>query len=180
MVETRRNPTNRGRQPVAAVPDDEDILERMTDAPEPKTPMRSVETDKHEHDENEDEDNAGEGSSSLRERLLNTPSKERFQELARQYKQLEQKCQGLKDEVTVLLAERVDFDLVIKNLEIERDEAIAHRDLAIRDRGDLAFRLLNRSNSSGAPIVEAIANRNNHEANVDVNIHSPREARRKR
>ncbi|KUM55330.1 hypothetical protein ACN42_g11987, partial [Penicillium freii] len=81
------------------------------------------------------------------------------QELARQYKRLEQENQKLKDEVTVLLAERVDFDPVIKNLEIERDEAIAHRDLAIRDRGDLAFRLLNRSNSSGAPIVEAIANR---------------------
>ncbi|KUM55483.1 hypothetical protein ACN42_g11785, partial [Penicillium freii] len=81
------------------------------------------------------------------------------QELARQYKRLEQENQKLKDEVIVLLAERVDFDPVIKNLEIERDEAIAYRDLAIRDRGDLAFRLLNRSNSSGVPIVEAIANR---------------------
>lgn len=157
MVETRRNPMNRGKQPVVAVPDDEETPEHETDVQEPKTPMRSVETD--EHDDDEDEDNIGEGSSSLRERLLNTPSKERFQELARQYKLLEQKCQELKDEVTVLLAERVDFDDVIKNLQIERDEAIAHRDLAIKDRGDLAFQLLNRNYSSGAPNVEAIANR---------------------
>ena len=94
MVETRRNPTNRGKQPVAAMPDDKEIPEYKTDVQEPKTPIRSVETDKHEHEynENKDKDNAEEGSSSLRERLLNTPSKERFQELARQYKRLEQKC----------------------------------------------------------------------------------------
>lgn len=119
--------------------------------------MRLVKTDKYEYDK--DEDNPGEGSSSLRERLLNTLSKERFQELTLQYKRLEQKCQQFKDEVIVLLAERVDFDLTIKNLEIERDKAIAYRDLAIRDRGDLIFQLLNRNNSSGVPIVEAIANR---------------------
>ena len=76
MVETRRNPINRGKQPVATMPDNEDTLEYIADAPEPKTPitepMRSVDTD------NKDKDNASEGSSSLYKRLIKTPSKERF------------------------------------------------------------------------------------------------------
>ena len=74
MVETWRNPTNRGKQPVVTVPDNEEIPEHETDVQEPKTLMRSVETDKHD----DDKDNVGEGSSSLRKRLLNTLSKERF------------------------------------------------------------------------------------------------------
>ncbi|KAJ5969938.1 hypothetical protein N7501_006186 [Penicillium viridicatum] len=47
---------------------------------EPKTPIRLVETDKYEYEynKNKDKDNAREGSSSLYERLLNTPLKERF------------------------------------------------------------------------------------------------------
>ncbi|KUM55452.1 hypothetical protein ACN42_g11823 [Penicillium freii] len=137
MVETRRNPMNRGKQPVAAMPNDEDTPEHMADAPEPKTPitepMRSVDTD------DKDKDNAGEGSSSLRERLIKTPSKERFQELARQYKRLEQENQKLKDEVTVLMAERVDIDDMMKDLKIERDEAIAYYEYAIRARDSLIY-----------------------------------------
>ncbi|CRL28794.1 unnamed protein product [Penicillium camemberti] len=65
MVETRRNPINRGKQPVATMPNDKDTLEHIVDAPEPKTPitepMRSVDTN------DEDKDNASEGLSSLYE-----------------------------------------------------------------------------------------------------------------
>ncbi|KAJ6140628.1 hypothetical protein N7497_011521 [Penicillium chrysogenum] len=49
----------------------------------------------------------------------------------------------LEDEIIVLRAERTKLDNAIEALRIERDEAIAHRDIAIRERGELAFRLLN-------------------------------------
>ncbi|CAG8109933.1 unnamed protein product [Penicillium nalgiovense] len=97
MVETRRNPMNRSKQPIVAMPDDEEAPEHMTDAPEPKTPIRSVETDEHD----EDDDDAREGSS-LRDRLQKTPTKERFFELVREYKRLKEKNRELEDEVTVL------------------------------------------------------------------------------
>ena len=152
MVGTKRYPMNRGKQPVAAVPDDEETPEHVTDVHEPKTPitepMRPVETGESD----EDNDNAGEGSSSMRDRLQNTPSKERFHELVRQYKKLEQKNQELKDELAVLLAERVEATDTIESLKIERDEAIAHYEHAIRARDGLAYQLVNRTS---APIMEA-------------------------
>ena len=60
--------------------DDEETPEYKTDIYEPKTLIRSVETNKHNNDE--DKDNVGEGSSSLHKWLLNILSKKRFQELA--------------------------------------------------------------------------------------------------
>ena len=61
--------------------------------------------------------------------------------------------------MTVLLAKRVDFDDIIKNLQIECNKAIAYCDLAIKDYSDLVFQLLNRNYSFSAPNVKAIANR---------------------
>ena len=152
MVGTKQYPINRGKQPVAAVPDNEETPEHMTDIHEPKTPItepiRLVKT----REPNEDDNNAGEGSSSIRDRLQNTPSKERFYKLIRQYKKLEQKNQELKDELTVLLTERVKATNTIKSLKIERDEAIAYYEHAIRARDGLTYQLVNRTS---APIVEA-------------------------
>ncbi|KAJ5836205.1 hypothetical protein N7447_002231 [Penicillium robsamsonii] len=87
----------------------------------------------------EDDDNAEEGAS-MRERLQKTPTKERFYELA---------------------PDKVNTEAMVKNLVIERDEAITHRDIAIRERGDLTFRLMNLQNQTGTdePIAGAAATR---------------------
>ncbi|KAF7515111.1 hypothetical protein PCG10_003915, partial [Penicillium crustosum] len=81
MVGTKRYPINRGKQPVAAVLDNEETPEYETDVHEPKTPItkpiRLVETG----EPNKDDNNAREGSSSIRDRLQNTLSKERFYKL---------------------------------------------------------------------------------------------------
>ena len=76
MVKTRRNPTNRSKQPVATILNKEEIDDRMIDTSTPKTPYteRSVDTSKY----NKDNGNTREGSSSIREQLRKTPSKERF------------------------------------------------------------------------------------------------------
>ncbi|OQE35291.1 hypothetical protein PENNAL_c0831G02630 [Penicillium nalgiovense] len=64
MAGSKRNPlTNRGKQPTV-VPKEDD----------------------KSHDEHNEED-----KSSIRERLYKTPSKERFHELARDYKKLKDK-----------------------------------------------------------------------------------------
>ena len=81
MVSTKRYPINRGKQPVATVLNDKETSEYMIDIYEPKTPItkpiRLVETG----EPNKDDDNAREGSSSIRDRLQNILSKERFYEL---------------------------------------------------------------------------------------------------
>ena len=76
MVETRRNPTNRGKQPVATIFDEEEIDDRMIDTSTPKTPHTERPVDTGEH--NKDDNNTKEGSSPIREQLRKTPSKERF------------------------------------------------------------------------------------------------------
>ncbi|QQK44881.1 Zinc finger, CCHC-type [Penicillium digitatum] len=124
-------------------------LDPNTPTPEPQRPV----------DAGEDDSN-GEGSS-IRERRQKTPTRERFHELAREYQNLKRKVQELEDEVTVLHSDKIETEIVIELLTQERDEAIAHRDIAIRERGDLAFRLVNPQNqsSSSTPMVDAITNR---------------------
>lgn len=150
MVGTKRYPPSRGKQP-AAVPEEETqeqeatvALDPSTPTPDPQRPVESVEDD--EDDE-----------SSLRDRLHKTPTRERFVELAQEYRKLKERVRELQDEVVVLQAEKPETDVMIEHLQLERDEAIAHRDIAVRERGDLAFRLVNLQNqtSTGAPIVEA-------------------------
>ena len=152
MVGTKRYLMNRGKQPVAAVPNNKETPEYVTDVHEPKTPItepiRLVET----REPDEDDDNAGEGSSSIRDRLQNTPSKERFYKLVCQYKKLEQKNQELKDELVVLLIERDKATDIIESLKIERNEAIAYYEYTIRARNSLIYQLVNRTS---VPIVEA-------------------------
>ncbi|EKV19520.1 hypothetical protein PDIG_02490 [Penicillium digitatum PHI26] len=158
MAGSKRYPTNRGKQPVADLPEDEEesveqeivaALDPNTPTPEPQRPV----------DAGEDDSN-GEGSS-IRERRQKTPTRERFHELAREYQNLKRKVQELEDEVTVLHSDKIETEIVIELLTQERDEAIAHRDIAIRERGDLAFRLVNPQNqsSSSTPMVDAITNR---------------------
>ncbi|OQE59199.1 hypothetical protein PENNAL_c0337G09466, partial [Penicillium nalgiovense] len=157
MAGSKRNPpTNRGKQPAVILEEDDESHEQETAAAlDPNTPtpdpQRPVDTGDYEE---EDE-------SSIRARLQQTPSKERFYELARDHKRLKNRIQELEDEVTVLHAEKVETDMLLKSLQQDCEEAIAHRDIAIRERGDLAFRLVNVQNqiSSGAPIVEAAAGR---------------------
>ncbi|EKV20697.1 hypothetical protein PDIP_13780 [Penicillium digitatum Pd1] len=159
MAGSKRYPTNRGKQPVTDLPEGEEesveqeivaALDPNTPTPEPQRPV-----DAGEHDE---DDGNGEGSF-IRERLQKTPTRERFHELAREYQNLKKKVQELEDEVTVLHSDKIETEIVIESLTQERDEAIAHRDLAVRERGDLALRLVNLQNQAGAPIVEATATR---------------------
>ncbi|KAJ5494129.1 hypothetical protein N7463_008420 [Penicillium fimorum] len=160
MAPPRKTPVNRGKHPAVAVPDEE-THEHEDDALDPKTPTpdppRPVDTD----EDNEDDD-GGEGPS-MRERLQKTPSRERFHELANQYKKLRMTIQDLQDEIIVFQTDKVETNMIIESLTQERDEAIAHRDHAIRERGDLAFRLVNLQNSnvtsSGAPMMEAVTTR---------------------
>ena len=69
MVGTKRYPMNRGKQPVAAMPNNKETPKYMTDVHEPKTlitePIRLVKT----RESDEDNNNAREGSSSIRDRL---------------------------------------------------------------------------------------------------------------
>ncbi|KAJ5816991.1 hypothetical protein N7447_009224 [Penicillium robsamsonii] len=137
MVGSKRNPPmNRGRQP-AAVPDEdaESHEQEPVAALEPSTPTPDP------------------------QRPVDT---ERFIELARDHQRLQNLVQELEDEIVVLKADRTETDIVNESLRIKRDEAITHRDIAIRERGDLAFRLVNlqsQNTRTGAPIVEAAANR---------------------
>ncbi|KXG52793.1 Chromo domain/shadow [Penicillium griseofulvum] len=149
-----------------AVPDDEgsiyvqeevDAHDRTTKTPDLRDPVNLGEQDDEEDD------------SSLRSRLQ-TPISEHFAGLANQCKLLKEKYQDLQDEIDVLKADRVEYTLTndtlqerleglqqeLKALRHERDEAVAHRDIALRERGDLAYRLLNAT-SGIAPIMEAAA-----------------------
>jgi hypothetical protein len=45
--------------------------------------------------------------------------------------------------MVVLQSKNVQIETLIDTLTQERDEAIAYRDLAVRERGDFAFRLRN-------------------------------------
>ncbi|KAJ5515156.1 hypothetical protein N7463_004708 [Penicillium fimorum] len=158
MVGPKRDPpTNRGKQHVVAVPDEEDSIEQEAVAQDPETP-RPVDTGELDED-----DNSGEGSS-MRERLHKTPTKERFHELAREYSKLKERNRDLENEVTILQADKVETEILITRLTQEREEAVAHRDHAARERDRFAFQLLSlqqnsNQNSSGAPIVEAVATR---------------------
>lgn len=159
MVGPKRNPpANRGKQPVV-VPDEEDSNEQDVTAHDPNTP--SPETLRPVGTGGLDEENDAEEGSSMRERLHKTPTKERFHELAKEYQKLKERIRELEDEVTVLHTEKIETDIVIESLSQERDEAIAHRDIAIRERGDLAYRFVNlqTQSSSGTPIVEAVTTR---------------------
>lgn len=69
------------------------------------------------------------------------------------------RVQELEDKAIILYADKAETKILIEQFIQERDKAIAYRDIAIRERGDLAFRLLNQTQSTGAPIVEAAANR---------------------
>ena len=124
----------------------------MIDIHEPKTlitePIRLVKTG----EPNKDDNNAREGSSSIHDRLQNTPLKERFYKLICQYKKLEQKNQELKDELIILLIERVKATDIIKSLKIKRNKAIAYYEYIIRAYNSLIYQLINRTS---VPIIKA-------------------------
>ena len=65
MVKTRRNPTNRSKQPVTAMPNNKEIPEYKTDIQEPKTLIRLVKTNKYKYNKNKNKDNTREGLFSL-------------------------------------------------------------------------------------------------------------------
>ncbi|KAJ9480522.1 hypothetical protein VN97_g13036 [Penicillium thymicola] len=139
MIGTKRYPPSRGKQP-AAVPEEETheqeatvALDPSTPTPDPQRPVESVE---------DDEEDAGD-ESSLRDRLHKTPTKERFIELAQEYRKLKSKIQELQDENDVLQAEKHETDIMIEHLQVERDEAM------------LIVILLFNQTGAGAPIVEA-------------------------
>lgn len=92
------------------------------------------------------------------DRPQETLTKEPFHDLARQYKTLNVKIQELELQLTVLQAQPLRSNLRIENLKIERNDAMAHRDIARRHRGHLANQLRNRT-PTGTPIVDATANR---------------------
>jgi hypothetical protein len=149
-------PKTRGQHTVAA-PEEEDSIyvqeeiaahDPTTHAPDSRDPESLG-----EQDDEEDE-------LSLRSRLQ-APMSERFAELANQCKLLEDRYQDLQHEIDVLKADRVNYIITndtlqqeLKALRQERDEAVAHRDIALRERGDLAYRLLNAT-SGVAPNMEA-------------------------
>ena len=54
--------------------------------------------------------------------------------------------------MVVLIAKRVDIDDIMKDLKIERDEAIAYYEHTIRARNSLTYQLINRTS---VPIIEA-------------------------
>ena len=164
MVPPRRIAAiGKGKQP--AVPDRLAEEAAHLETPTPvgtQDPIESIERD-----------GPGEGLS-IRDILNATPSKDRFLELANQYRTLEDENQMTNEELHVMIEESSKSKEVVKRLTAERDrlttererltaerdrlieernqataerdEAIAHRDIAARERGDLAYRLLNLQN----------------------------------
>ncbi|KAJ5840038.1 uncharacterized protein N7525_005226, partial [Penicillium rubens] len=66
-------------------------------------------------------------------RLVNTSERDKEEE----------PISELEDKIIILRVERTKPNNTIEALRIERDKAIAYRDIAIREYSELTFRLLN-------------------------------------
>ncbi|OQE34336.1 hypothetical protein PENCOP_c021G03699 [Penicillium coprophilum] len=149
MASSKKIHDTRSRQHVAVFDEEEDS-EHSPSAYNLNTPTP----------ERQVEDVVEEEQESLRDQLRETPGKERFQVMVDEYKKMQLRLQGMKEQNALLLSERAEAEKMISELTVERDEAIAHRDLAERKRGQMAIQLLEVSQSGtrgDTPIVGVTA-----------------------
>ena len=83
MVRTKRYPINRSKQPVTAIPNNKETPKYIIDIHKLKTPITKLIRLVKTRESDKDNNNTREGSSSIRNRLQNTLSKERFYKLIR-------------------------------------------------------------------------------------------------
>ncbi|KAI3115139.1 hypothetical protein CBS147333_1536 [Penicillium roqueforti] len=158
MAPSIRSSVSRGKRPLEA------LHEEDLDQPGPATPTPGASTSNPTMMESIERDEITnlEEENLMHDVLRGTSKEERFMTLAGQYKDTVKENRKLIAEIATLHAKEAETTTSIQNLTLERDEAIAHLNLALQERDRYAYRLLNNEpatrgtpSHSGTPIVGA-------------------------